>query len=128
MCIMRSKYYEIKQNSFKLRYTGDGPAFSYRCIGLNNITPDITLSGIWGFLFSILTQVFDAGPFWTAKLGHQKKTEQKSHRNTFIPFLAGLSFLWLKIWSNFSRSWKHYRTGLAKPSKNCRAGGPSIPS
>ena len=41
--------YEIKQNSFKLRITGDGPAFSARCIDLNTIAPDIK-TDVWGFL------------------------------------------------------------------------------
>ena len=83
-------------------------------------TPDI-LPDVWGFLFLIPSQVIDAGPFWTAKLGYQEKTEQMSYSTTNHTFLCGLSFLWLKIWSNLRRSWKHYRTGLIIPSKNCDA-------
>ena len=102
---------------FKLRMSGDGPTCLVRCINLNTIAPDI-LPDVWGFLFLIPSQVIDAGPFWTAKLGYQEKTEQMSYSTTNHTFLCGLSFLWLKIWSNLRRSWKHYRTGLIIPSKN----------
>ena len=108
--------YEIKQIIFKLRYTGDGPAFLIRSINLITISPD-TIPGVWAFLFSVFSQVFEAGPFWTVKLGYQNK-QGKCHTATpLYPFKNGLSFPWLKIWSNISRVWKHSRTGLVNLPK-----------
>jgi hypothetical protein len=109
--------YEIKQNSFKLRVTGNGPTFLTRRINLNTIAPDIK-TDVWGFLFSIFSQVFEAGLPWTEKLGYQDKQGKCHTEQSLNPFKSGLSFLWLKIWSNLRRSWKHYRTGLIIPSKN----------
>lgn len=111
---------KIRYYSFELRLPGNGPALSNRCIDSKTLNPGI-LSGAGVLYFQHPSQVFDAGPFWTAKLGHQNKTEYMSHSNTFHIFLTGLSFTGLKIWSNLSRAWKHFRTGLAKPSQNSRA-------
>lgn len=117
---MQSYKMKIRYYSFELRTTGDGPAFCNRCIDSKTLNPGI-LSGAGVLYFYTLPQVFDAGPFWTVKLGHQNKTAVMSHSNTFHTFLICLSFPGSKIWQYICRWWKHLRTGLAEPSQNCGA-------
>lgn len=60
---------QIKIYNFKLRITGNGPALLSRCINLNNIAPDITFPGIWGFLFFTYLLPVKTGPASPANLG-----------------------------------------------------------
>lgn len=104
---MRSLEYETN-NSFKLRVTGNGPAFSDRCIGLNTITPDITLHGIWGFLFSIL-------PVKTGPVSPENLGSLAIHILYVTILFMRPKFSRLKIWAFLYLIGKPL-SGLAKPS------------